>query len=99
VRAGGRGRNALIYGAYSLVVLAMQLIVFFGVADETSSSVWWAPVCALVFPLIAWAAGLLTIRQGPRSAKLGALICFLPNLLFCCGVGGVGILHAFGQLT
>jgi hypothetical protein len=97
VPARGRMRNALIYGAYALVVLAMQLIIFFGVADE-GSAVPWAPVCALVFPLIAWAAGLLTIGRGPRSPKLGALICFLPNLLFCCGVGGTAILRSLGQL-
>src|SRR5262249_29639367 len=79
-------RNALVYGAYALVVLVMQLIIFLGVSDE-ETGVLWAPLCALVFPVMAWGAGYLTVGRGPRSARLGAIICFAPNLVFCCGLG------------
>lgn len=85
-------RNALIYGAYAAVVLVMQLIIFMGVADEVDG-VWWAPLCGLVFPLIAWVAGYLTVGRAPRSPRLGALICFAPNLIFCCGVGFIAWLR------
>ncbi|MFC7482100.1 hypothetical protein ACFQX7_21635 [Luedemannella flava] len=79
-------RNALIYGAYALVVLVMQLIIFLGISDELTG-VYWAPVCGFVFPVLAWAAGFLTIGQAPRSPRLGAVICFAPNLVLCCGLG------------
>ncbi|GAA1753928.1 hypothetical protein [Luedemannella helvata] len=79
-------RNALIYGAYAGIVLVMQLIIFLGVADEISG-VFWAPLCGLVFPVIAWVAGYLTIGRAPRSPRLGALICFAPNVVLCCALG------------
>ena len=85
-RATAWPRNALIYGAYALVVLVMQLIIFLGVADELSG-VFWAPLCGLAFPVIAWVAGYLTIGKAPRSPRVGALICFAPNVVLCCGLG------------
>jgi len=56
-----------------------------------------------VLPAFAWLAGFVTIsavvgrRGGPavkRSPRLGAIICFLPDLGLCAWVG---LIYAIGH--
>jgi hypothetical protein len=95
---GPRGtlRNASIYGGFSSGVLVTQIVLFV-VLDENVQLPLAAPLCLLVLPVFAWLAGFLTIglvaRQTPgggptpRSPRLGAVICALPDLLLCAAVG------------
>jgi hypothetical protein len=90
------GRNALVYGAYSLAVLIIQVVLFV-VADEQAQLPLLAPLCLFVLPAFAWAAGWFTVgvvfRPLPgansvkRTPRLGVAICLLPNLLLCAGLG------------
>jgi hypothetical protein len=91
-------RNALIYAAFAIVVLGLQLGLL-ATVDETALPVF-APLCLLGLPALAWAAGLFTIGLAfrseseleddadaapvRRSPRLGAVICLAPNLLLCC---------------
>ncbi len=89
-------RNALVYAAFALGVVGLQLGLF-ATVDETALPVF-APLCLLGLPAIAWTAGWLTIGLAfrpeigdgapaaavHRSPRLGAVICFAPNLLLCC---------------
>jgi hypothetical protein len=93
-------RNALIYAAFALGALGVQLGLLV-LLDETALPLF-APLCLLGLPALAWAAGWLTIglafrpvgEGGPaseghgtpvhRSPRLGAVICLIPNLLLCC---------------
>ncbi len=52
-------RNALVYAAFALGVVGLQLGLF-ATVDETALPVF-APLCLLGLPAIAWAAGWLTI--------------------------------------
>jgi hypothetical protein len=87
-------RNALIYGGFATFVFVIQLALFL-IASEESTLPMLAPVCLLVLPALAWAAGWLTIgavfRTGgtptKRTPRLGALICLAPNALLCAGLG------------
>jgi hypothetical protein len=88
-------RNAGIYGAYSAAVLSVQVILFL-VLDESRQLPAAAPVCLLVLPAMAWAAGYLTIgaiaRPGPdgkvrHAPRLGLVICLIPDVLLFVWVG------------
>jgi hypothetical protein len=95
-------RNAVVYSAYAGVVLVVQAILF--VLLDESSLPTAAPLCLLILPAFAWAAGWLTIgtlySPGPdgtldRSPRVGVLICMIPNALLC---GAVGVLFAISRL-
>ncbi len=91
-------RNALIYAAFAVGVLGLQLGLL-ATVDETALPVF-APLCLLGLPALAWAAGWLTVgfsfgsesqldddadaARVRRSSRLGAMICLAPNLLLCC---------------
>jgi hypothetical protein len=89
-------RNALVYGGYAFAVLVVQVLLL-AVADAEQTLPLLAPVCLLVLPAFAWAAGWFTIgvafRSPPgwpkvkRTPRLGAIVCLLPNLLLCAGLG------------
>ena len=89
-------RNALVYGAYSFTVLLTQLLLL-AVADAEQTLPLLAPLCLLVLPAFAWAAGWFTVGLafrappgGPkvkRTPRLGAVVCLLPNLVLCAGLG------------
>jgi hypothetical protein len=103
-------RNALVYGGYSLVVLVIQLVLLV-VADEQVTLPLLAPVCLLVLPAFAWAAGWFTVgivfrppagaprgtAAVKRTPRFGAVICLLPNLLLCVGLGALFIANRFGN--
>jgi hypothetical protein len=99
-------RNALVYGGYSLVVLVIQLVLL-AVADEQVTLPLLAPVCLLVLPAFAWAAGWFTVgivfrpppgaRAVKRTPRFGAVICLLPNVLLCVGLGALFIANRFGS--
>jgi hypothetical protein len=98
--AGGVGaRNAGVYAAYATLVLAAQVGLFALLDENTLPLV--APVCLLILPAFAWLAGWITVGvafRGPdgpveRTPKLGALICLLPNLLLCLGLGLLAIVR------
>lgn len=92
------GRNALVYGGYALTVLIVQLVLL-AVLDEQRALPLLSPVCLVILPAFAWAAGWFTIGVafrpppgGPplkRTPRLGALVCLAPNLLLCAGVGAL----------
>jgi hypothetical protein len=84
-----------IYGAYSAAVLSVQLFLFL-VLDESRQLPSAAPVCLLVLPAMAWAAGYLTIgavaSPGPNgkvrhAPRLGLVICLIPDALLFVWVG------------
>jgi hypothetical protein len=84
-----------IYGAYSAAVLTVQVILFL-LLDESRQLPSAAPVCLLVLPAMAWAAGYLTIRAiarpGPdgkvrHMPRLGLVICLIPDALLFVWVG------------
>jgi hypothetical protein len=89
-------RNSLIYGGYSFTVLLTQLLLL-AVADAEQTLPLLAPLCLLVLPAFAWAAGWFTVGlafrappggpKGKRTPRLGAVVCLLPNLLLCAGLG------------
>jgi hypothetical protein len=89
-------RNALVYGGYAFAVLVVQLLLL-AVADAEQTLPLLAPLCLLVLPAFAWAAGWFTIGVAFRSPsgwpkvkrtpRLGVIVCLLPNLLLCAGLG------------
>jgi hypothetical protein len=92
-RYGVGPRNAAVYGAYSAVVIAVQVVLFL-LLDEVRLPAA-APVCLLVLPALAWLAGYVTISaafpappgQSPnRTPRLGVLVCLLPNALLVAAV-------------
>jgi hypothetical protein len=88
-------RNALVYGGYALTVTVMQAVLFTVVDERTLPLL--APCCLFVMPAFAWAAGWFTVglafrggRDGPkvnRTPRVGALVCLIPDLLLCAGLG------------
>jgi hypothetical protein len=96
-RAGQRPglRNGLVYGGFAITVLAVQLGLFV-VLDDTQLPLT-APICLLVLPAFAWLGGFITIgvvfrsppgeKPASRSPRLGAIVCALPDLLLCAGIG------------
>ncbi len=88
-------RNAAVYGAYAATVFAVQVILFM-VLDETRTLPTAAPLCLLVLPAFAWAAGFLTIGavfrppdRGKlnRTPRLGVVVCLIPDMLMCAAIG------------
>ena len=86
-------RNAAIYGAYAVPVLAVQVFLFV-LLDEAGSLPTAAPLCLLVLPALAFLAGYLTIgalfpappgETVNRTPRLGVVVCLVPNLLLCVG--------------
>lgn len=106
-RAGQRPglRNAAVYGGFAITVLAAQLGLFV-LLDDTQLPLT-APLCLLVLPAFAWLGGFITIgvlfRSPPgekpvsRSPRLGALVCALPDLLLCAGVGVLFVADKLGS--
>jgi hypothetical protein len=98
-------RNALVYGGYAFAVLVIQLVLL-AVVDEQSLPLL-SPVCLFVLPAFAWAAGWFTVgmvlRPAPgdnavkRTPRTGAVICLLPNLLLCVGLGALFIANHVGN--
>jgi hypothetical protein len=84
-------RNALVYGGYSLIVLVVQILLFIALDEQTLPAL--APVCLFVLPAFAWVAGWFTVgavfRTRSRTPRLGAAVCFVPDLLLCAGVVGL----------
>jgi hypothetical protein len=88
-------RNGAVYGAYSAAVLVVQALLFL-LLDESRQLPSAAPLCLLVLPAMAWAAGYLTIgvvfRAGPdgklkRTPRFGAIVCLIPDALLFVWVG------------
>jgi hypothetical protein len=86
-------RNAAIYGAYAVPVLAVQVFLFV-LLDEADGLPAAAPLCLLVLPALAFLAGYLTIgalfpappgETVNRTPRLGVVVCLIPNLLLCVG--------------
>jgi hypothetical protein len=101
-RYGVGPRNAAVYGAYSAVVVTVQVVLFV-LLDEVRLPAA-APLCLLVLPALAWLAGFLTIGilfptapgEAPkRTPRLGVVVCLIPNVLL---LGGVVFLFALDTL-
>jgi hypothetical protein len=95
-------RNGLIYGGYAVCVAIAQIALLLTSDDEQTLPIT-APLCLIVLPAFAWLAGFVTISAifgrhgGPpvkRSPRLGAIICFLPDLGLCAWVG---LIYAIGH--
>jgi hypothetical protein len=80
-------RNAAVYGAYSVVVLGVQGWLFL-LLDEARELPMAAPLCLVVLPALAWAAGWLTIGalfrppangKLDRTPRLGLVVALIPN--------------------
>lgn len=94
-------RNLVVYGAFALLVLVLQGVLFVIASDESLPLL--APVCGLVLPLLAFGLGWLTVglvyppaAGGPvdRTPLLGALVCLVaPVLLTCAGFGALALLR------
>ena len=93
-------RNAIVYGGFAVTVTVLQVLLFTVVDERTLPLL--APCCLFVMPAFAWAAGWFTVglvfRGGPdgekvdRTPRVGAIICLIPDLLLCAGLGALFIL-------
>jgi hypothetical protein len=86
------------------VVLIVQAVLFL-VLKEATELPTVAPLCLLVLPALAWAAGWLSIGalfEAPtgerldRSPRVGVVVCLVPNVLLCCAVGALYVLDRLG---
>jgi hypothetical protein len=102
-RYGVGPRNAAVYGAYSAVVVAVQVVLFV-LLDETRLPAA-APLCLLVLPAMAWLAGFLTIgflfpippgESPKRTPRLGIAVCLVPNALLLAAVVFLFALNTVG---
>jgi hypothetical protein len=95
-------RNLVIYGAFALLVLILQGVLFVIASEESLPLL--APICGLVLPLLAFALGWLTVgliyppatRGGSvdRTPLVGAVVCLVaPVLLTCAGFGAFALLR------
>jgi hypothetical protein len=94
-------RNLVVYGAFTLVVLALQVVLFVVASEESLPAL--APVCGLVLPLLAFALGWLAIgilfptppgSTVDRTPLVGAVVCIVaPVLLACASFGILAVLH------
>lgn len=94
-------RNLAVYGAFAVVVLALQVLLFVLAPNDTLPVL--APVCGLILPLMAFALGWLAIgivfppaRDAPvdRTPLVGAMVCIVaPVLLTCAGFGVVALMN------
>ena len=92
-------RNAVIYGFYALVGLLVQvgILVAASANEDSLAGRGWVAFLCIVIPLIAFAAGWLTIgvagrpRLGDdkpvRNPRLGLIVC-LSTWLVVCMIGG-----------
>mgnify|MGYP006976759088 CR=1 FL=1 len=97
-------RNAAVYAAYAVPVLAVQAFLFL-LLDEAASLPMASPLCLLVLPALAFLAGYLTIgtlfpappgEKVNRSPRLGIVICLIPDVLLCAGFVAFEVLRFFG---
>jgi hypothetical protein len=86
-------RNSLVYGACTLVLLVLQAALFYSVS-ETQLPLW-SPVCLLVLPAFAWAAGWVLVgalfepaagTRLNRTPRLGAVVCFAPEVVVIAAI-------------
>jgi len=98
-----RLRNAAVYAAYSVPVLAVQVFLF--ALLGTSNLPKAAPLCLLVLPGLAFLAGYLTIgalfpappgETVNRTPRLGVVVCLVPNILLCVGFVTLFVRNFFG---
>lgn len=82
--AGQAQRNLLVYGPLGLAALAIQVVFVLMVDDRTQ--VLYAAGCGFSFATLAFGVGWLLVSlifpKRPRTAALGAAVCFGPALLF-----------------
>jgi hypothetical protein len=95
-------RNLAVYGAFALLVLVLQTVLFVVASEESLPLL--APVCGLVLPLLAFALGWITVglvyppaaRGGAveRTPLVGAMVCLVaPVVLTCAGFGVLAMLR------
>ncbi|HET6212049.1 MAG TPA: hypothetical protein VFE14_04145 [Micromonosporaceae bacterium] len=94
-------RNLVVYGAFALGVLVLQLGLFVAVDEQSLPAL--APVCGLVLPLLGYALGWLTVgivfpapagSTVDRTPMVGAVVCLLaPVLITCAGFGILMVLR------
>jgi hypothetical protein len=86
-------RNSLVYGACTLVLLVLQAALFYSVSETKLPLL--APVCLLVLPAFAWAAGWVLVgvlfEPSPgtrlnRTPRLGAIVCFAPEVVVVAAI-------------
>jgi hypothetical protein len=89
-------RNAVVYGAFAVAVLIVQLILFFGVTGTATSVL--ATACSAVLPIFGYGLAWLTVGlvfrtrgRGDRTPVLGAAISAVPVLLLCAGIGAFAL--------
>ncbi len=96
-------RNAIVYGVCTLVATGLQAAWY--LASGGSASPLYVPLLLLLPPALAWLAGWLLIgglftppgaTPVNRTPRLGAIVCYLPDLLFCGGLVTTFIGHLFG---
>lgn len=89
-------RNLVVYAAFALAVLVLQVLLF--VVASEQALLFLVPICGLVLPLLAFALGWLTVgivyppidsKAGvDRTPFVGAVVCLVaPVLLTCTGFG------------
>jgi hypothetical protein len=88
-------RNVLVYGSVALLVLAVQLGLYFGFANPQTEPI--ALVCGATLPAlgygIAWLTVVLLYGKVDRTPVLGAAISAAPIVLLCLGVGASAALR------
>jgi hypothetical protein len=91
-------RNAVVYGAFALLVLVLQVILFVAAPSGAASVL--AIGCGAVLPIIgfglAWIGVGLLFQGGGRVDRtpwLGAAISAAPILLLCTGLVTAAVVH------
>jgi hypothetical protein len=91
-------RNAVVYGAFALLVLVLQVILFVAAPSGAASVL--AIGCGAVLPIIgfglAWVGVGLLFQGGERVDRtpwLGAAISAAPILLLCTGLVTAAVVH------
>jgi hypothetical protein len=88
-------RNALVYGGVALLVLFVQLGLYFGFTNPQTEPV--ALVCGATLPAVGYGVGWLIVvllyGKVDRTPVLGAAISAAPIVLLCLGVGASAALR------
>lgn len=91
-------RNLTVYGAFALLILVLQLILFVVTPEESLPLL--APICGLALPLLAFGLGWLAVglvypaTPVDRTPLVGAMVCLVvPVLLTCAGFGVFALVH------
>jgi hypothetical protein len=88
-------RNVIVYGGVAVVVLVVQLILYF-VASGVAASVG-ALACAATLPAIGYGVSLLTVGllygKVDRTPVLGAAVSAAPVVLLCGWIGAAAVLR------